>query len=33
LSTEDAVTFRRFALLEAVGYILVFAGIYLYLTR
>jgi hypothetical protein len=33
LSGENAATFKRFALLEAVGYILVFAGIYLYLTR
>jgi hypothetical protein len=33
LSSDNAATFKRFALLEAVGYILVFAGIYLYLTR
>jgi len=33
LSGENVTTFKRFAILEAVGYILVFAGIYLYLTR
>ena len=33
LKGETLATFKRFALVEAVGYILVFAGIYTYLTR
>ena len=33
LSGDNLTTFKRFATAEAVGYILVFAGIYLYLTR
>ncbi|HUS28430.1 MAG TPA: hypothetical protein VMZ53_07975 [Kofleriaceae bacterium] len=33
LSGDNRATFKRFAIAEAIGYILVFAGIYLYLTR
>ena len=33
LKGDTLTTFKRFALVEAVGYIFVFAGIYTYLTR
>ena len=33
LNDENRAAFKRFVVLEAVGYFLVFAGIYLYLTR
>ena len=33
LAAEALAKFRQFAVVEAIGYILVFAGIYLYLTR
>lgn len=33
LTGDNLSTFKRFAFAEAIGYILVFAGIYLYLTR
>lgn len=33
LSSDNLTTFKRFALAEVIGYVLVLAGIYLYLTR
>ena len=33
LTGDAAATFRRFAIVEMIGYVLVFAGIYTYLTR